>query len=224
VPEEDELEEEPRTLSECLAGLREQVGALAAVLLDERGQIVAQTGVLGEEVGSETLLSALATCSSAASKVSQILGETSLRDLMFFNGDRFTSVVTNLNGSMALWLVKETENWQDAMLSTWLQALRPAVQDLLKILTRMGVTPPVMEEKQPIRVVQRGLEDEIDVAQVIPELEAVFKSVERGIRCEEVDAFWDSLVSEEHLGEQISRADAISYEQAQQLGLTPDEE
>jgi hypothetical protein len=221
---EDELGEEPQTLSERLAELREQLGALAAALLDERGEIMAQAGALPDEASSETLLSALVTTCNAARKVVLPLGESSFRDLVYFPRQRYDLVVSNVGGSLVLLLVIESAKWNDAMLSGWLGAIRMAVQDLQEILSRMGVTVDEVQVEETAGALGDEIEAEIDLAEVLPELDAVFEKADQEIKPEEVDAFWESLASEEIQTDQITRADAISYEQAQQLGLAPEEE
>jgi hypothetical protein len=53
-------------------------------------------------------------------------------------------------------------------------------------------------------------------------LEAIFNQTRQGsIKAEDADAFWDSAVLEGMEG--VVRADVISYEQARQLGLAPEE-
>ncbi len=221
---EDELGEEPQTLSERLVGLREQLDVLAAALVDERGEIVAQAGALPDEASSEALLSALVTTCSAARKVALPLGENTFRDLFYFPREIYDLVVSNVDGSLVLLLVTSSADWNDALLSSWMGKIRLAVQDLQKILSRMGVTVEDVRVDQPADAIADEFEGAIDLTEALPELDAVFEKAEQEIDSEEVDAFWESLASEEIQADQITRADAISYEQAQQLGLTPEED
>ena len=58
--------------------------------------------------------------------------------------------------------------------------------------------------------------------QLAAEVDALLAQADRSkLKTEEVEAFWDSLASQS--SSEISRADAISYEQARQLGLAPEE-
>jgi hypothetical protein len=56
-----------------------------------------------------------------------------------------------------------------------------------------------------------------------PILDAIFESVAIDQdKPEDLDAFWDSAA--EGVSEDLSNADVLTYEQALQLGLTPDED
>jgi CheY-like chemotaxis protein len=222
--EKDEEEAGPQTLSEGLAILRERVKALAAVLLDERGEIMAQTGSFPAEIRSETFLSAVVTTCRSALNISQLLGEATFRDLMFFNGQSYDVVVSNVSGTMVLLLAIESAEWKDALLSKWMIEIRAAVDDLVGLLAKLGVSMDDSQATEGFNELDEALEADIDVSEVLPELEAVFEKADDNIEPDEVDAFWDSLVKKDGSGNQIARADAISFDQAQQLGLAPEDE
>jgi hypothetical protein len=60
------------------------------------------------------------------------------------------------------------------------------------------------------------------IAEILPELDAIFNlETKEQLKTQDVDAFWDTLSTGE--AEELQRADAISYEQAQKLGLAPEE-
>jgi hypothetical protein len=85
----------------------------------------------------------------------------------------------------------------------------------------MGVSTAIETQPSTETIPPIVEEEEVD-AEPIPELDDIFtKASEAKLKEEEVDAFWDSLVAESS-GE-VSRADVISYDQARQLGLAPEE-
>lgn len=220
----DEVVKAPETLAECLALLQGHTGAVAAALLDERGEIIVQMGALPQQAASEGMLSALVTTNSAAFKVSQLLGESSIKDLMFFPGKNHHIVLTSVGESVMLLVVADSLSWQDAILSDWLAEIRPIVNNLQGILSELGVPISESMQEESFEKQAQELAEEVDLTDVMPELEAVFEQMDQGINPEEVDAFWDTVVMEDDQAEQISRADAISYEQAQKLGLAPQDE
>ena len=222
--EVDEDKQEPQTLSECLADLYDRTGALAAALLDERGEVMAQAGSLPEEAGSESMLSAFITTSSAAIKVSQLLGETNSQDLIYFSGKTLDFFLTNVSESMALLLVADSAQWDGGILADWLAEIRPVVMKLRNLLVNLGVSMGDGDGEEPIEIVEDEGEPVIDLSEVLPELDAVFEQMDGGIKPEEVDEFWDVVVTEKDQADQMPRTDAISYEQAQQLGLAPKDE
>jgi hypothetical protein len=103
------------------------------------------------------------------------------------------------------------------------QALRSAVQGLLPTLKEIGIGLQVVEKSQETSP-EIDLESETTPLEIPEEIETLFDpSTIEAIKPEEVDAFWDQLL-ENGIQEGMLNADAISYEQARQLGLTPDED
>ncbi len=212
------LETSPQSLSERLSGLRQQVGGVCAVLLDDLGQIMAQAGNFPASLDETALIPSLMATFSAAIKVSYLLEIKSPSDWLFFDGQEFDLFLTHVGPTLGLLLVVPNAAWDDPQMWKLLRAMRTTAQDLLTILTRAGVSLEPEAERQPVSEAVSTEEEIEDVS----ELEAIFsKPAKKKLKPEDVDAFWDSLATDQ-LGE-ITRADAISYEQARQLGLAPDE-
>jgi len=93
------------------------------------------------------------------------------------------------------------------------------VVDLQAILSDIGVAFESLESEpapqQPDRL------DEMTSEEAESDLDAVFGLLDRAAATE-ADTFWKSAVESERADEAI-RSSAISYEQARQLGLAPDE-
>ena len=101
-----------------------------------------------------------------------------------------------------------------------LLAIRLAVRDLPVILEKMGVAMDA-EIAAPLN----GLASfEPENEETLPALDEVFDQESmKQLQSSNVDEFWDTLEQEPDDGSVIN-ADAISYDQARQLGLAPDEE
>ena len=205
-----------RNLTEGLAVIRDRVNAVAAILMDDHG-IISQSGSLLTQSNSNTFLAAVVTTCRSAVKISQLLGEDSFRDLMFYYGQIYNVLISKLSDSIILLLVIESAHWEGGSLSREVQKIRSLSEELLKMPKetepRSSVSTPMAAADQEEAV--------IDISGVLPELDSVFEKVETGLQTGELEAFWDSLIPEDGSGNQISRADAITYDQAQEMGLTP---
>jgi hypothetical protein len=85
----------------------------------------------------------------------------------------------------------------------------------------MGVETEVVAQPAPPAEPEPALE-EVDLADVLPELDAIFsQATQNSARQQDVDSFWDALTNTG--SSEVSRADAISYDQARKLGLAPEE-
>jgi DNA-binding NarL/FixJ family response regulator len=214
-------EEPPLTLAEHLSGLRQELGAACVVLLDERGQIMAQAGTLPEVAADETFISSLMATFGAAAKVSYILEMELPRDMLYFAGQGKSFILTHIGQALGLLLVIEGSRWDNEHVWSSLRSVPMTVQDLFVTLTSIGVFSAgddgAAEAGAP--------EDEVELPddEILPELDAIFKKARRKkIKPEDADAFWDAAEIEGT--SDVTRADIITYDQARQLGLTPEDE
>jgi hypothetical protein len=161
---------------------------------------------------------------STSSKVSNFLGVKSPENLLCFAGSKYDLFLAHVDQSMALLLVINTAP-EGERIGKILRAVRSTVNDLHSILATMVAA--VQPENQ-IPVAQDDgkvvLEEEPGDEGIVPELEVIFKqATESQYRTEDADAFWDSL-NEQGETESVINPDAISYDQARQLGLALEED
>ena len=72
-------------------------------------------------------------------------------------------------------------------------------------------------------LLEEDLEDIEEDLEEAPILDAIFENATSGAdKSEDLDAFWDSAA--DGVSEDVSNADVLTYEQALQLGLTPEDE
>ncbi len=211
-----ELEKPAESVAERLTSLRKELDAISAVLLDGRGRVLARAGDLPDASAETALFPALMAAFSASDKVAQLLRSTPPNDLMYFAGSKYDIFLAHVGESYALLVASNPCDPCDQVYQS-IRVVHEALQDLLATLARIGV-PIRSDEKLP------GLELEISAETLVvePEIEALFQGVESSdIDLEEVDAFWDTA-SLDLQDEEITNADALTYEQARRLGLTPE--
>lgn len=206
-------------LSDRLSSLRQQVQAASAMLLDDRGQIMAQAGGLPANLNQDVLIPALMATFSAATKVSYQLGTKSPSDWLYFDGLEYDLFLAHVGPTLGLLLAVPNKALDDKQTWILLRDMHRASQELLSILAKVGVPMELVEsvssEPASSPEVAEPIED-------LPELDELFsKASKKKLKEKDVDAFWDMLSTGQAEG--LTRADAISYDQARQLGLAPDD-
>jgi CheY-like chemotaxis protein len=211
-------------LADRLTKLRQNLDAFAAILFDERGRVVVQAGDMPDsESAVETLYPALMSGFSAGMKVSHFLGASRPESLTYFGGTKFALFFAPVSTSHAL-LVAVNAVQMDEQISHAVQDVYKALYDLQNILEHMGVS---VRSDESISIPEEALieieEDIEEDPEEAPILDAIFENVGSvSEKAEEVDSFWDAVA--EDISEDVTNADVLTYEQALQLGLTPEDE
>jgi CheY-like chemotaxis protein len=219
----EEINSQPQGLAERLASLRQELEAVSVTLMDDRGQVMAQAGEFLNTEIEPGLVPSLIAVFRAAENFSNIIGATPPRDLLHFAGRAYHFFLMHVGQIMGLLLVVSNTAWSDERMEKLLYSTRKAVQDLQAILVNIGVpveipveTRVVVEAPEPVKA------EEASAEEVLPDLDAIFgQASKQKLKSEEVDAFWDSMATD--IPDEMTRADVISYDQARQLGLAPDE-
>lgn len=214
------VEEVPEiSLSKVLTGLRQELEAESVVLLDDNGHILAQAGDLPDVFAEPHLTPSLMAAFSASAQVSKDLGMRAPQDLLCFNGIKHNLYMTHVGGAFALLIVSDSQKPSDSR-ELVVSSLRPTVNDLLDVLTTLGVPLQPLGEDQPTPpAIKKDVNDETKR----PDLEKIFKKVSKlKFDPKKVDEFWESAVDQSR-SETPPDTGELSYDQAHRLGLTPDQ-
>jgi FixJ family two-component response regulator len=221
--EQDEriLGKPTENVSERLAGLRQEMDAFSAVMLDERGRVLARAGDLPDASVETALFPALMAAYSASEKVAKLMRTNPPSDLMYFSGSKYDLFLAHVGASYAL-LVATNPIATSDQVDTYVRIVHEGLKELLMILSNMGI-PLTSEEHTPAPTETTPEEEPIAEAEDAPMIEALFQRADSAsITSEEADAFWDTVSQGESEGD-IGSADELSYDQARQLGLTPED-
>lgn len=223
-------------LPELIAGLRQECSADAVVLLDENGRVVARAGneQIGEleSEGGPVVMASL----SAAQKVWRMVGRGAARSGQLFVGEKIDLLVMPV-GEFALLIVFPAGR-SLLRLAAALESALAIRNHLLELLTQMGVPvqvlPPVLsaetlsalrEETGPQPEPEAEPEPEPapveETSADAEELGQLLSSQGQALKHDDVDAFWQKA-SDSMSGSPLN-PDALSYDQARQLGLAPEE-
>ena len=218
-PNIPELEKPSENVSDRLTSLRKELGAISAVMLDERGRVLARAGDLPDASIETALFPALMTAFSASDRIAQLLHTSPPRDILFFAGSKFDIFLAHVGESYALLLAANSGMNGDEMADA-MRLIYTGLKDLSEILSKMGVR--LTSNDQPNH---QDVEPEIPLEEVGEALDiaALLEDVGSSKIKQDVDAFWDAA-SIELSHDDTTNADSLTYDQARRLGLTPEED
>jgi DNA-binding NarL/FixJ family response regulator len=219
-------------VGESISGLRQRLGALAVFLLDERGRIVVQAGDVPDLPYEGQWINPVMSALSAGQKVARLAGEGVTPHAMAFPGKNYHLVLAPAGDYALLALLPHGRS---------VLRMAVAVEEMLEIQQRLGEILAEMKPKHkssepalPLEVVlprtaPLTLPEQIPVPEpVVPEprlqeFEALFQHAQETTPGQDVDAFWDALSAAGQPGV-TGNSDVLTYEQARQLGLTPQDD
>jgi DNA-binding NarL/FixJ family response regulator len=220
----DEPIDEPSSISDRLSVMRQDLDASLALLISDTGEVLMQAGDI-QQINLEAEISALLAVFSAGHKISRLLGMSIPDNLYTFRGSKHDLILTHVGDSHSLLIVTSTGSTTLDRIDKGNQVIRQGTQDLQAILSDMGVTLVTHEEPSLMESVEVSMEDGEEKASVVEldaALDALFSEGGEALKETDLDSFWE-VASIEETGI-FASSDALSYEQARQLGLAPEED
>jgi Response regulator containing CheY-like receiver, AAA-type ATPase, and DNA-binding domains len=201
-----------RGVPDLLAGLRQDLSAIAVLLLNDRGRILARAGDLPDKENDEDLISSLLSIYSAGRTVSQLLGQKYSSTWSFFDGGKYDLVFAPVGLTHAMLVIGEGIAGMDHVLYT------------IDVFTeaRKNVERGISETNQENTALDEPPTTPSPAAEhTIKEMEPLFTEEQQKLEPGEVNDYWNEAAS---VQKAPSDPDMLSYEQAKQLGLTPEDE
>lgn len=221
LPSEDDEDESEhhKTMAGLLSNFRQNMDAQVIFLASDRGRILVRAGALADSSLEVSLLSALMAIYSAGQKVSRFIHQETPSSYHIFQGGDQDVLLFPVNAAHALIVAGDRIAERKKILEL-IDAMMILKSEVEHVLTQMGVAQPIFEEETDYEEGEELLEDQIVDEIVTAELEDLFKQKKK-IKPDEAESFWEDAVDN-----QIALpldANKLSYEQAQQLGLTPED-
>jgi CheY-like chemotaxis protein len=201
-----------RSVPDLLAGLRQDLSAIAVLLLNNSGRILARAGDLPDKENEIPLVSSLLSIYSASQKVSQLLGQKNVSNWSIFNDGKYDLLFAPLGLTHAMLVIGEGIAGMDRVLNS-IDILSEARINIERGLLEPNRGNSAVEE--PPTTPLPGVE------QTMKEMEPLFADEQRKLKPSEVNDYWDEAADKQKAP---SNPDMLSYEQAKQLGLTPQDE
>jgi hypothetical protein len=214
IAAEEPAEQAPRSLPDQLATLRQDLEATVVLLLNDSGRILARAGDLPEVDAEVSLLSSLLSIYSAGQKVARLLGQNTFSNWSVFDGGDYDLIFAPVgDGNAVLAIGKKMADEARVMKSvSILTAGRTLILDAMQ-----GKSTPVAT-RQAARATPAPAVEAPDTG--VKDLEPLLKEAKKKMKPAEVEDFWNKAASEHKAP---AKPDMLSYEQARQLGLAPDD-
>ncbi len=209
------------TLDERLNTLKQQLRAVSVLLVDDAGQVLEVAGNPSMLTTGSTTLSALLNAYKGCLQVSQALGWVTGTSMQYFASQRQCLFIApvGLNHALFAYLSGLVESNRLGSVDRYIQS---AVRDLQVILASIAAEERLQQEK--LESLKQQLPGEVIVdQQTLEKVEQLFNRAAKNGGKEGADHFWDT-VGENESPENAHSKDTLSYDQARDLGLAPDED
>jgi CheY-like chemotaxis protein/predicted regulator of Ras-like GTPase activity (Roadblock/LC7/MglB family) len=232
LPPEPPPAQEEQGISAVLSRLRGSLGAISAMLLDDRGRPVAQAGDLPDLSLEDQLFPAAMAAVSVGAKISYLIGQTALQSVQAYRGEAYDVVLAPV-GQYVLLVVIRSQGTHLRLALAFEEALSAQV-DLAAALEAMGLHLQSMVEMGAPEVIiaeleesqaqaepasAESLEDALDQDPGLAKFEELLSKKEADQELpEDLDSFWEAASGE---GQETPQPGVLSFEQAAKLGLVP---
>jgi DNA-binding response OmpR family regulator len=209
------------SVDERLTVLKQQLKAVSALLVDDAGQVLELAGNPSQITTSSMLLKALIDSFKASVQVSQAMGSSTSISMQYFAAHRQCLYVVTAGQNHALFVLT-SGYFEPDKLSIINHTLQVAARDIRSILANQAAEEQARQE-QSARL-QADLPKDVAVDQeTLAGVEQLFTRTSKSAAKEKADGFWESLEASDTV-EGLHGKDVLSYDQARNLGLAPDEE
>ena len=209
------------TLNERLTSLKQQVRASSVLLLNDIGQVMEIAGNPSQITSSSALLPALMEAFRASQKVSDALGTGQNESLLYFTSGKQRIYLAPVGQSNVLLMV--TIGYiEPEKLGLLDRAIHLAVQDLDAILEHMLQEDNRRTVEAEASEVELPSEISIDT-KTLADVERMFSKAPKKGGKDQADGFWETVAENSELDGTNSK-DVISYDQARDMGLSPENE
>ncbi|MBW8010265.1 MAG: response regulator [Chloroflexi bacterium] len=216
----NEPEERAGGLSERIAGLRKNLDASSVFLVSELGKVMVRAGELPDQDIESTLLEDMLATFSATLRVSRLLNVEPPQSITHITGNDYGLFFSPVGQHYAL-LITTSKKTTDVT-SAQLKLIQNTAQDIFNSLTSLGLSDTAAEKAGDAS--EEPEEESFAEDLVDPDLETLVKQAKgKKIKKEEVEAFWETM-AEGDFPKTAASGDALTYEEALKLGLTPDED
>ena len=209
-------------MASLLAKFRHNMDAQAIIMASDFGEIMAKAGGFPDGTPEDDIVEGLLGIYRSSIKVSRYIGQESPLSYHLFPGGDLDVMLVPVDNTHALIVAGERIADRKKVLDMT-DAMMILKSEVAHVLSEMGlVKEPALEDKPDLSdvfSVDEVPEEQVEDAVSDEELEALFKQAELGTT--DLESFWDSAV-DSHVSAEVD-ADKLSYEQAKQLGLTPED-
>jgi len=199
-------------LPDIMVHLRQELEAIAVLLLNDNGQILARAGDLPDSNEEVSLLSSLLSIHSAGQKVTRLIGQKVASNWYVFDGAQYDLIFAPVGMAHAMLVMGKDLADEERVLRT-IDIFSAARNQIERALGEIppGISATRETPTTPLESVELGM----------PEMAPLFKESRKKLKPADVNDFWDKA-ADKH--KSPTKPDMLSYDQAKQLGLAPEDE
>jgi two-component system KDP operon response regulator KdpE len=255
-PVEEDLEEFIKLTKKTLhpdvtsriADLRGELGAISIMVIESRGVIAAETGIVPDTVYESHVMPLLLTTFKTTNKISYYLGNESPESVWYFSGEKYDLFWSHINSSYGMIIITNPVTQNNDL--TWvLTTVDLAIQEVTEIIqglednpkpaakstnttkSKTATTKKSTAKNTPSKAAKGELPKETSkgsngsakkgTKSTTKKSQVLIKESESVNEGEnEVHDFWKAATLEEEIT-RIDSPDSLSFEQAQKLGFIP---
>jgi len=220
-----------------IADLRGELGAISILVLETKGAIAAETGILPDNIYQTHVLPTLLKAVEPANKISQYLGKNQSENTWVFSGDKYDLFWSSINNDYGMVMITNPVEQKNDL--TWvLTTVKLAVDELNGIISNLSgkarKQTPNSEKAAQDSTSNKKTSSSNPAKAELPKgktqkSNGAAKEVEKDpegtqqVEENEVHEFWKAATLEEEIS-RIDSPDSLSFEQAQKLGFISNEE
>ncbi len=226
-------------VTERIADLRGELGAISILVIEREGIISAETGVVPDSIYESHVMPLLLQTFSITNKVSSFIGKDEPESVWYFSGDKYDLFWSHINTEYGMMVITNPVT-QNNDLSWVLTTLDLAIQEVTQIIQGLTGTLAVKTKKSAKDTKASNAKKKTPVKAELPKkkekgangstkAKPVPKKKNKALEEEpepdsadesEVHEFWKAATLETEI-QRIDNPDSLSFEQAQKLGFVP---
>jgi predicted regulator of Ras-like GTPase activity (Roadblock/LC7/MglB family) len=221
-------------LSDVLANLRRSLDAQVTLLLDENGHIIAQTGELPDASFESQWTGLIMSAISSSAKLVRQLADPKGGGAQLISGESMRMVLAPVGGLALVVVLKASKT--NLRLALTMDEVLFAQKELSYILGEippeavLSALPPVtplIAVREPVPTPSKSVEtekvlEEPEAALSTEDFTKLFEQQEQPVNRKAANDFWETAAETEEV--ESESPDVLNYDEANRLGLTPDQE
>ena len=222
-------------VTDRIADLRGELGAISILVLETSGIIAAETGILPDNIYESHVLPTLLNAVGTTNKISFYLGKEKPESTWYFSGDKydlFWSIINSEYGMVIITNPVEQNNDLTWVLTTVKLAVEEAGQIISNLGEKIGKNPSQNKPPAKTSTKKKKKSSSSPAKAALPKEESQGKNgsarktnkdstPQENVDEYEVHEFWKAATLEEEIS-RIDSPDSLSFDQAQKLGFIPD--
>jgi len=208
---------------DLLTSLRNELEAISVFLFGQNGKVIARVGDFPDAAINMELIPLFLNLHVISNKLNQSLGRHVTEDLFCFSGAKYNLSLTHINPENTLLVVTNTGAGAEYM-GTVGFSLHLAAQKLRNLLPLVELTNPSEQTAAPELPLESSKSSTADKTdESLSNLDNLLQSLEtQNLDPEQLDVLWDSLVLENSHEPNFASSNALSFDQAKELGVAPE--